>query len=162
MEEKQKKSKAAKVIKGCLAAIGGITTVGCIVYVGNEVKKEFDATVDENNRLRDFINTHDFYEKQKSNFRVSNDSDNVSDDETKTEETKFNPNKPIYKQSASTMRKMGLNPDGTYRQKPQLVKIGEHITSDGYISEEWEDIVSGLVIYKPTGRKASEKDEKEA
>ena len=59
-----KKSKAGKIIKGCLMTLGGIGTLACAGYVIKEVKREYDETVDENNRLRDFINSHDFYNKE--------------------------------------------------------------------------------------------------
>lgn len=159
--EKEKKSKIGKIIKGCLTVAGSATVIGCVYYVGKEVKKEFDDTVDENNRLREFINSHDFYEKQQSMYR-SNDYDSSNDEESK--ERKFDPNNPVYKQSASTMRKMGLNPDGTPKTKAALVKLEEesYISHDGYIVDVWEDVASGLKIYKPTNRKASEEDEKEA
>lgn len=43
----------------------GLILLGCLgAYVVNEVRKEYDNCVDENNNLRDFIRDHDFYEKQ--------------------------------------------------------------------------------------------------
>ena len=106
-----KKSKAGKIIKGCLIGIGGLTTVGCIGYVVKEVKREYDETVDENNRLRAFINDHDFYEKKQTNLRSSDYVESSNDE--KPEEKKFDKNNPIYKQSPATMRKLGLNSDIT-------------------------------------------------
>ena len=152
-----KKSKAGKIIKGCLIGIGGLTTIGCIGYVVKEVKREYDETVDENNRLRAFINDHDFYEKKQTNLRSSDYVESSNDE--KPEEKKFDKNNPIYKQSPSTMRKLGLNPDGTRRLKPQLVKIGEYIGSDGYVIEIKEDISSGLKIHKTTNRTVLSEDE---
>ena len=152
-----KKSKAGKIIKGCLIGIGGLTTVGCIGYVVKEVKREYDETVDENNRLRAFINDHDFYEKKQTNLRSSDYVESSNDE--KPEEKKFDKNNPIYKQSPSTMRKLGLNSDGTQRQKSQLVKTGEYMGPDGYVIEVMEDVPTGMKIYKPTNRKVLSKDE---
>ena len=152
-----KKSKAGKIIKGCLIGIGGLTTVGCIGYVVKEVKREYDETVDENNRLRAFINDHDFYEKKQTNLRSSDYVESSNDE--KSEEKKFDKNNPIYKQSPATMRKLGLNPDGTQRQKSQLVKIGEYIGPDGYVIEVKEDVPSGMKIYNPTNRTVLSEDE---
>lgn len=43
----------------------GLILLGCLgAYVVNEVRKEYDSCVEENNNLRDFIRDHDFYEKQ--------------------------------------------------------------------------------------------------
>lgn len=151
--ENVKKSKAGKIIKGCLIGIGGLTTVGCIGYVVKEVKREYDETVDENNRLRAFINDHDFYEKKQTNLRST---DYV---ESSNEEKKFDKSNPIYKQSPDTMHKLGLNPDGTKRPKIQLVKIGEYIGPDGYVIEVREDVPTGMKIYKPTNRTVLSKDE---
>ena len=153
-----KKSKAGKIIKGCLIGIGSLTTVGCIGYVVKEVKREYDETVDENNRLRDFINDHDFYEKKQTNLRSSDYVESSSNNE-KPEEKKFDKNNPIYKQSSSTMRKLGLNPDGTQRSKIQLVKTGEYMGPDGYVIEVREDVPTGMKIYKPTNRNVLSKDE---
>lgn len=49
-----------KIIKGI--GIGG--TIGLGLYVGNEIRKEYNKTVAENNYLREFIDTHDFYKKE--------------------------------------------------------------------------------------------------
>jgi hypothetical protein len=152
-----KKSKAGKIFKGCLIGIGGLTTIGCIGYVVKEVKREYDETVNENNRLRAFINEHDFYEKQQTNFRSSNYTESSNDEEP--EEKKFDKNNPVYKQSPATMRKLGLNPDGTRRPKTQLVKIGEFLNQDGYVVEVNEDVPTGLKIYSPTIRTVLSKDE---
>ena len=152
-----KKSKAGKIIKGCLIGIGGLTTVGCIGYVVKEVKREYDETVDENNRLRAFINDHDFYEKKQTNLRSSDYVESSNDE--KPEEKKFDKNNPIYKQSPSTMRKLGLNSDGTQRSKIQLVKTGEYMGPDGYVIEVMEDVPTGMKIYKTTNRKVLSKDE---
>lgn len=49
---------------GKIFALGAAALAGAlVVYVNNEVRKEYDACVDENNMLRDFIQNHDFYEK---------------------------------------------------------------------------------------------------
>ena len=152
-----KKSKAGKIIKGCLIGIGGLTTVGCIGYVVKEVKREYDETVDENNRLRAFINDHDFYEKKQTNLRSSDYVESSNDE--KPEEKKFDKNNPIYKQSPATMRKLGLNLDGTQRPKIQLVKVGEYINENGYVIEIKEDVPTGLKIYNPTNRTVLSEDE---
>ena len=152
-----KKSKAGKIIKGCLIGIGGLTTVGCIGYVVKEVKREYDETVDENNRLRAFINDHDFYEKKQTNLRSTDYMESTNDE--KSEEKKFDKNNPIYKQSSETMYKLGLNSDGTKRQKIELVKTGEYIGPDGYVIEVKEDVPTGLKIYSPTIRTVLSKDE---
>lgn len=147
---KVKKSKTGKIIKGCLTAIGGIVTVGCVGYVVKEVKKEYDSIVDENNRLRDFINSHDFYNKQQTNLRSADYKSNDS------EPKKFDVNNPVYKQSAKTMRKLGLNPDGSSKTKTELVKVEECVNDDGFIVEVLEDVPTGLKIYKTTSRKESD------
>lgn len=155
MDEVSKKTKTGKIVKGVLKAIGGLATVSCIVYVGKEVKREYDETVAENNRLRKFINDHDFYEKEQTNFRsTSYVDDEVSDDENEEAPKKFDPNNPVYRQSPRTMRKLGLNPDGTRRNKSktELVKIGEYITPKGYVVEVMEDVVTGICIHEPTNR----------
>ena len=152
-----KKSKAGKIIKGCLIGIGGLTTVGCIGYVVKEVKREYDETVNENNRLRAFINEHDFYEKAQTNFRSSDYTETTNDE--KPEEKKFDKNNPIYKQSPATMRKLGLNPDGTQHPKIQLVKVGEYINENGYVVEIKEDVPTGLKIYNQTTRTVLSEDE---
>ena len=152
-----KKSKAGKIVKGCLIGISGLTIVSCLGYVVKEVKREYDETVDENNRLRAFINDHDFYEKKQTNLRSSDYIESSNDE--KPEEKKFDKNNPIYKQSSDTMHKLGLNSDGTQRQKSQLVKIGEYIGPDGYVIEVREDVPTGMKIYKTTNKKVLSKDE---
>ena len=57
----KKKTGKGKVIAG---VGGGILLLGGIAYVVNEVRKEYDTTVEENNYLRGFINDHDFYKKE--------------------------------------------------------------------------------------------------
>ncbi len=59
MADKKKTSKG-KVIAG----VGGVFLLGVGAYVFNEVRKEYDKTVQENNYLRDFIEKHDFYKKE--------------------------------------------------------------------------------------------------
>lgn len=49
-----------KIIKGI--GIGG--AIGLGLYVSNEIRKEYNKTVAENNYLREFIDTHDFYKKE--------------------------------------------------------------------------------------------------
>lgn len=145
-----KKSKAGKIIKGCLTAFGGIVTIGCIGYVVKEVKKEYDSTIDENNRLREFINSHDFYNKTES--KLLQPSGNTNGSET----GKFDKNNPVYKCSPKTMMKLGLNPDGSSKTKTELVKVEECVNDDGFIVEVWEDVPTGLKIYKTTSRKESD------
>ena len=53
----KKKTGKGKIIAG---VGGGILLLGGIAYVVNEVRKEYDTTVEENNYLRGFINDHDF------------------------------------------------------------------------------------------------------
>lgn len=48
-----------------IAKTTGLVLLGCFAAcVVNEVRKEYDSCVEENNNLRDFIRDHDFYEKQ--------------------------------------------------------------------------------------------------
>jgi hypothetical protein len=131
-----KKSKAGKIIKGCLTAFGGIVTVGCMGYVVKEVKKEYDSTVDENNRLREFINSHDFYKKTET--KLLQPSGNINGSKT----GKFDKNNPVYKCSSKT--------------KTELVKVDEYVNANGFIVEIWEDIPTGFQIYKTTSRKESD------
>jgi len=43
----------------------GLILLGCLgAYVVNEVRKEYDNCVDENNNLRDFIRDHELHQKQ--------------------------------------------------------------------------------------------------
>lgn len=155
--KKDETSKKKKVVKGIFKGVSGLALVGLIGYVIKDVKDEYDSMVDENNRLRSFINEHDFYEKRQINIRSSSyeekPKENESNDETKSE--KFDPNNPIYKQSAATMRKLGLNPDGTMKSKSnsQFVKVDKVVTSNGIIMDVFEDVPSGFKIYKPTNRK---------
>ena len=149
--KKQEPSKGKKIVKGIVKGAGCLAVASIIGYVIKEVKDEYDDTIEENNRLRAFINEHDFYEKRKTNI--------VSSNYKSSEDTKFDPNNPIYKQSAATMKKLGLNPDGTMKEKPEFIKVDEYISSDGYIVEIKEDIVSGLQIHQTTNRKADESKE---
>lgn len=48
--------------KTCGIVLGSALTI----YVGKELIKEYDSTVEENNRLREFIDSHDFYDKKKN------------------------------------------------------------------------------------------------
>lgn len=52
-----------KTVKKILKYVGIGSGIGLTLYVGNEIRKEYDKTVAENNYLRDFINNHDFYTK---------------------------------------------------------------------------------------------------
>src|SRR5574344_1145546 len=63
-----------------ILTIGGTILLGCLgAYVVNEVRKEYDDCVDENNSLRDFIRDHDFYEKQKPAAQACTASKQSSD-----------------------------------------------------------------------------------
>ena len=57
--EKQKKNSHIG-----LKILGGGLVLGIGAYVVNEVRKEYNNTVNENNYLRDFIDNHDFYKKE--------------------------------------------------------------------------------------------------
>ena len=52
--------------KVCGIVLGSALTI----YVGKELINEYDSTMEENNRLREFIDAHDFYDKkgQYTNF----------------------------------------------------------------------------------------------
>lgn len=47
-----------------LKTVGSLVGIGLGLYVGNEIRKEYNSTVKENEYLRNFINTHDFYVKE--------------------------------------------------------------------------------------------------
>lgn len=51
-----------KILMAGAAAFGA----ALFIYVNNEIRKEYDECVDENDRMRDFIQKHDFYEKSAS------------------------------------------------------------------------------------------------
>ncbi len=61
MAEKKKTGSKLKTIAG---VGGGLLLLGGIAYIVNEVRKEYDSTVEENNYLRGFIKDHDFYKKE--------------------------------------------------------------------------------------------------
>ena len=61
MAEKKKTGSKLKTLAG---VGGGLLLLGGIAYVVNEVRKEYDSTVEENNYLRGFIKDHDFYKKE--------------------------------------------------------------------------------------------------
>lgn len=52
-----------KTVKKILKYVGIGSGIGLTLYVGNEIRKEYDKTVAENNYLKDFINDHEFYKK---------------------------------------------------------------------------------------------------
>lgn len=54
-----------------LKTVGTLAGIGLGLYVGNEIRKEYNSTVKENEYLRNFINTHDFYEKEDSSFSTT-------------------------------------------------------------------------------------------
>lgn len=56
---KQNKNNGWKIVKTIL----GLGVLGLGGYVFKEVKHEYDEVVAENNRLRNFIDKHDFYKK---------------------------------------------------------------------------------------------------
>lgn len=49
---------------GKIFAVGAaVLGTALVIYVNNEIRKEYNACVDENDRMKDFIQNHDFYEK---------------------------------------------------------------------------------------------------
>lgn len=58
-----------------LKTVGTLAGIGLGLYVGNEIRKEYNSTVKENEYLRKFINTHDFYEKENSSFSATTMTD---------------------------------------------------------------------------------------
>lgn len=48
------------MIKGCGIILGS----ALVIYVGKELIKEYDSIMEENNRLKEFIDNHDFYERE--------------------------------------------------------------------------------------------------
>lgn len=54
-----------------LKTVGTIVGIGLGLYVGNEIRKEYNSTVKENEYLRNFIDSHDFYEKENSSFSTN-------------------------------------------------------------------------------------------
>lgn len=71
-----------KTVTKILKCVGVGTGIGLTLYVGNEIRKEYDKTVAENNYLRDFINNHDFYKK------TENKINNLGSKEPTTDEIK--------------------------------------------------------------------------
>lgn len=49
-----------EMIKGCGIILGS----ALVIYVGKELIKEYDSIMEENNRLKEFIDNHDFYERE--------------------------------------------------------------------------------------------------
>ena len=54
-----------------LKTVGTLAGISLGLYVGNEIRKEYNSTVKENECLRNFINTHDFYEKENPSFSTT-------------------------------------------------------------------------------------------
>ena len=54
-----------------LKTIGTLAGISLGLYVTNEIRKEYNSTVKENEYLRKFIDTHDFYEKEDSSFSTT-------------------------------------------------------------------------------------------
>jgi len=68
-----------KTVKKILKYVGIGSGIGLTLYVGNEIRKEYDKTVAENNYLRDFINNHDFYIKTTNKLNDFNKETNSDD-----------------------------------------------------------------------------------
>ena len=49
-----------EMIKGCGIILGS----ALVINVGKELIKEYDSIMEENNRLKEFIDNHDFYERE--------------------------------------------------------------------------------------------------
>lgn len=49
-----------EMIKGCGIILGS----ALVIYVGKELIKEYDSIMEESNRLKEFIDNHDFYERE--------------------------------------------------------------------------------------------------
>ncbi|CEM63379.1 hypothetical protein DWQ65_05810 [Treponema phagedenis] len=50
--------------------LGEIFGLALNEFVSTEMQKEYDAIVAENTKLKDFINEHDFYKKQKNSVTI--------------------------------------------------------------------------------------------
>ena len=95
-----------KVAKTLLSIVGLGVGTGLVVSVVKEVKKEYDNTVEENNRLRKFIDEHDFYKKNTEPAKPT--FQNYKKTEVKSTEQKFAFTK-VKRQPTSSHKR----PDGT-------------------------------------------------
>lgn len=122
MEQKKNNHTGIKIL-------GGALVIGIGAYVVNEVRKEYDSTVAENNYLKNFINDHDFYKKE-SLPKLSSYQN-------------LKQNKPSENKFAFTSKKR--TPTSSY------------VREDGNTVNEYYDTKSGFTVIELVSNKENEK-----
>lgn len=122
MSDKKKKNAAKTLLK-----IGGIALgIGVGTCIIKEVKKEYDSTVDENNRLKKFINDHDFYKK--------------------TPTSSFSSNQKTFTPSKTTEQKKSSEQKFAFMTKRKREPTDQFRNSDGTLINSYYDSKTGLTI----------------
>lgn len=133
MAEKKKTGK--NKLKTIAGVGGGLLLLGGIGYVINEVRKEYDSTVEENNYLRGFINDHDFYKKEERPKMSS---------------------LPKFNGSASTDKKVEKFNFVPKKKAPTL----SYDRGDGTTVNEYTDSKTGLTVIEVVDTPVDAEDEK--
>ena len=135
MSDKKKKNAAKTLLK-----IGGIALgIGVGTYVIKEVKKEYDSTVDENNRLKNFINEHDFYKKAPA--------------------SSFSSNQKTFTPSKATEQKKSSEQKFAFMTKRKREPTSQYRRDDGVLINEYFDARTGLTLLEYAEDQEDEKVE---
>ena len=135
MSDKKKKNAAKTLLK-----IGGIVLgIGVGTCVIKEVKKEYDSTVDENNRLKNFINEHDFYKKAPA--------------------SSFSSNQKTFTPSKATEQKKSSEQKFAFMTKRKREPTSQYRRDDGVLINEYFDARTGLTLLEYAEDQEDEKVE---